>query len=160
VPRRFGNAASYVLVDDRFLPLLVTRWVGESELGVSRQQKDYGEQLLLEARRVGGVILEIQDGRGAGRPDAKTRKVFAEWMLERKQNFPEAVLPSHVVVDNPVHRGVATALAWLTGAASDMLFYPTLEAALRGALAHLERLGRVLPTGLDPATYEYPDAPA
>jgi hypothetical protein len=157
MPRSFASTGGSLVVDDRYFPLILSRWSGEITMEVIQQHIAFLTGMLDRARAEGLLVAEVSDGREAERPPATMRKLLAERVEDLFGRYPEMLRPTHVVIDNPVLRGVLTAMSWLTRQPLEIRAYRTLPEAIRAGLAQLHESARGTPPAIDPDAYAFPD---
>lgn len=87
-------------------------------------------------------------------PPATVRKAAAEYVAHDAST--PGLLYVHMVVSNPLVRGVITAIVWIAGSENTRVeYHSTLEAAIRASNKNLEAAGYP-PAKIDPATYTLP----
>jgi hypothetical protein len=126
-------------LDDQFYPILLSRFdepVTEGELD------SYFQKLVVLAdegirRKNRYVVIVLNDPTtfsAAGRK--KVAAAQARYMTPKRD---DVTLAAFIPVDNPIVRGAVTALRWVSPEiAKSIHCVPTLEAALKNAIASLE----------------------
>ncbi len=144
-------------MDDRYLPVLISTWIGPPIPPLVRKSFARTDELLHEARENGTKIVQAVDTLLAGRPDSITRKVISELSDAQTDRYGDLILtPTAVAINNPLLRGAITSINWITRNSLDVDVHRTMEATIRAALGRLDRAGIRRPDGLEPAGYVCP----
>src|SRR5688572_13463230 len=150
--KQFGAGA--VVIDDRYLPIIVTTFFGDVTLEAATWHGETHQALVEAQSRRGVRIVTVTDSSHTKPPAAEVRKYWADLT----KNFPPAVkdatLAAFVVIKSPVIRGVMTALSWLNPELRTVELYDSVEAALQTAAARLKSAGQALPPAVQ--RYELP----
>lgn len=148
----FGAGA--VVIDDRYLPILVTTFFGEISLEAATWHGSTHQALVAAQARRNARIITITDSSHTKAPPAEVRKYWAELTKNFPPAIKEATLAAFVVIENPVIRGVMTALSWLNPELRTVEVYDSVELAIRTARDRLRSAGQSVPPEL--ARYELP----
>jgi hypothetical protein len=148
----FGTGA--VVIDDRYLPILVTTFFGDISLEVATWHGTTHQAMVATQARRAAKAISITDSSHTKAPPAEVRKYWGE----QTKNFPaevkQATLAAIVVIKSPIIRGVMTALSWLNPELRTVEVYDTMELALARAREHLRKDGQVVPPEV--TRYELP----
>lgn len=147
---RFVDGDAEVVVDTRFMPIVISTWMGTATLGLANSFCEWLAGFQAEQAKLGVRLVFVSDAALAGRPGGEVRKRFAA------AETPDFVLDSLVVVTNPAVRGAATAIRWMAGERMKMNFASDLTSALIRALGLLARHGIEIPRALRADRYELP----
>lgn len=147
-----------VIIDDRYVPLLVSTFIGEVELAQGR----WYERIVLEviARSVseGRRVANVHDAGQVTRTTAEMRQFWAEMSSRNGAMLESRTLANLVVVTSSLMRGVLTAVGWINPKVASLKLFPSLEAAVAEALKLLRHAGT--PVTLPPGGYRTPRAPS
>ncbi len=152
-------AQSRIIIDDRYLPLLISTFHGKTEVAAANWHSEVNAKIGLEAARRGLRLVNISDATRSERPDADARKAWAESTERQPAAVRDATLATFVVVTSPLIRGAITAIGWVNPKLASLETFPTLTQAIEEGLRRLERDGQRVPT-IDPHAYEPPDEKA
>lgn len=125
--------AGGVVIDDRYLPAIVTTFFGEVSLEAATWHGEQHRALVEAQARRGARIITITDSSHTKPPPAEVRKYWADYTKGLPPPIKEATLAAFVVITNPIIRGVMTALSWLNPELRTVELYDTVEVALRVA---------------------------
>lgn len=148
----FGTGA--VVIDDRYLPILVTTFYGDTSLEVARWHGTTHESMVATQARRAGRIITITDSSHTKAPPAEVRKYWGDLTRSFPPEVKDATLAAYVVIKSPIIRGVMTALSWLNPELRAVEVYDSTELALRTARERLRNAGQ--PTPPEVAHYELP----
>ncbi len=138
-----------VIVDDRYLPLLVSTYVGEVEI----QQGRWYERVVLEvigrAASEGRRVASVHDTSRVTRTTAEMRQFWAEMSSRNAPTLESRTLANLMVVTSALMRGVLTAVGWMNPKVASLKLFPSLDAAVTEALRLLRDAGTpvTLPAG-------------
>jgi hypothetical protein len=149
-----------ILIDDRYFPLVITKWVGAATIEMVREHFADLDRLLQRATDSGTKVLQVSDLLGTEAPPALTRKLISELSDKQVERFSSIMLrPSYVAMDNMLLRGTLIAINWVSRNAINIEPFPTMAAALNAGLERLTREGLPHPFGFDIDTYRMPEPP-
>lgn len=151
--QRFMDGDAEVVIDARFMPIVISTWMGTPTLGLANTYCEWLSGFYAEYAKLGTRLIMVSDAALANRPGGEVRTRFAA------AETPEFVLDSLVVVTNPAVRGAATAIRWIAGERMKMNFASDLTSALIRALGLLARHNIEIPRGLRADRYELPVVP-
>jgi hypothetical protein len=147
-------ASGAVVIDDRYLPALITTFFGDVTLEAATWHGTRHQALVEAEGRRGRRIVTITDSSHTKPPSAEVRKYWGDLT----KNFPAAVkettLAAFVVIKSPVIRGVMTALSWLNPELRSVELYDSMEAALEAAGDRLRAASQAVPPAVQ--RYELP----
>jgi hypothetical protein len=139
-----STANAQVMVDDRYLPLVISSFRGELDLEDARWQHYAVEPIVAKALRDDTGIVLITDAAGMKAPSAVVRKFWAESMDAHPERMTE-MTGVFVVLDSSILRGALTALVWLSRQTKRIRYFPSLPAAIDEGVALLHRQGFASP---------------
>jgi hypothetical protein len=147
-----------ILIDDRFFPLVITKWVGLAPMELVREHFADLDRLLQRAMDTRTRMVQVSDSLTAEAPPALTRKAISEMSDKQVERFSSVLLrPSYVAMDNILLRGTLIAINWVSRNAINIEPYATMPAALKAGLERMDREGLTRPVGLDVDRYTVPD---
>lgn len=149
-----------VVIDDRSWPIVWATWFGEpTEALVDKYFDCHGSKILERARRERQRIVLLTDTFATERPAPKVRKRIVDRTAEQPADGKSLAMKSYIVVENPLMRGVITALSWIdpTMAESESVASPAI--AIERALEALDAAGIPRPAGVTAAAYRRPVRP-
>jgi hypothetical protein len=153
--RDANDPSVLISFDNRYFPLVIAKpHKGWAEDAVRYYFETWRATLAAQAHKQGVGIVIILDIRSSTVPPATVRKTAGELTATDKNT--KGLFRTLVVVDNPMLRGVITAIMWLAGDAP-VSFVGTLPEGLKGAFREFEAKGVEHPQ-IDPATYTFPIA--
>ena len=139
--------------DHRYFPILFAKpHKGWAEDAVRYYFEEWRPPLAEYAAARGMQIVIIFDMQSSEVPPATVRKKAGEFTAS--DSVTAGLLKSIVVVDNPMLRGVMTAIMWLAGEVP-ISFVRKLPEAIRSAIKELESRDIQAPD-LDPDSYKFP----
>ncbi|MEZ4340370.1 MAG: hypothetical protein R3B82_27435 [Sandaracinaceae bacterium] len=150
--KRFGSAT--VTFDDRFVPIIVVVWEGQTTLEAAKWGMEQQQRVMSELTRRRERFILVSDASGAHRPSPEVRRFFATASEEQPVELRRHALSSYVVLSSGLMRGVMTAVGWLSEAARSVRSVATLREALERSLEDLDAAGVTRPEGLDPTSYD------
>lgn len=152
-----GTDSDMIAMDDTYFPVIVATWVGAPTEKSVRAYFQWLHEMLARAKRDSTLFINITDASLAKTPAPDVRRLIAELTttLENAGADKNAV-SAYVVVDNPLIRGVLTALGWLHGS-MNVTHVATCKEALDLGLRQLGRARKPAPHGLDPAKWRRPE---
>jgi hypothetical protein len=150
---RFVDGDAEVVIDTRFMPIVISTWMGTPTIGLANNFCEWLAGFHAEQAKLGTRLVFVSDAALAGRPGGEVRQRFASAQTS------DFVLDSFVVVTNPAVRGAATAIRWIAGERMKMNFAADLTSALIRALGLLARHGIEIPRALRADGYELPVVP-
>ncbi len=156
VPSRHNSGNATVIVDDRYLPVLISVWSGQANMETARWFKAENQTQMEAIVARGQPYVMISDASNAERPQPAVRKYFAELSDDAVEGSEALSLGNYVVITNAVIRGALTAIGWISERAARMTSVASMQEAIERALADLDAAGVPRPPGLDPATYRPP----
>ena len=145
---------SSLTLDDRFFPILITRWSGKPTLALAETYFRWHDLMLDRAAFEETKVVHVTDANGAKQPEASVRKFLADSAAARS-NVADLALRSYVTLESKLVRGVLTVIGWVMGEAkSKPVMTASLEEALTQALGDLDASKIARPRGLDPQAYQ------
>ncbi len=151
--QRMVDGDAEVIVDTRYMPIVITTWFGTPTLGLAHAFCTWLTGFYAEHAKLGTPLVFVNDAALASRPGGEVRQRFATVQT------PEFLLESFVVVTNPAVRGAATAIRWIAGERMKMNFAADLSSGLIRALGLLARHNLEIPRALRADRYELPVMP-
>lgn len=157
--KHYQDRESEVVQDRRFYPLILSDTTGIfTEGGVNFYFIQRNEVAEYAASRGEKIITILNVPNTLKPPPATVRKLAGEYAA--KDASTPGLMETNIVVNNPLLRGVITAIVWIAGGENTTVKYsPSLEQAIRMSLRTFEGQGITVPT-IDPATYKFPSKPA
>jgi len=126
-------------VDCRWFPLVIHRWLGkanDAELeAFCLALDDAARRALREKTSYASVVITVL----RADVDAAQRRRIARWVRNMPPELRESSAGTYLVLTNPMHRGMMSALRWLIPEMKDVFVMDSTEAALTGALAALAK---------------------
>jgi len=153
--QRHEHSRGAIVVDDRWFPILIGTWFGESvSSSLDVFYRFYDEQLDRAAAEGIDMVL-VTDALDVLRPSSEIRERFARETALREPRIQRHVLGSIVATRGGVVQAV---VAWLVHRRRGLWIASVrdMPAALERALAKLDQAGVPRPLGLDPRGYERP----
>jgi hypothetical protein len=149
-----------ILIDDRYFPLVITKWVGAATIEIVREHFADLDRLLQRAADTGTKMVQVTNLLATEAPPALTRKAISELSDKQVERFGSVMLrPSYVAMDNMLLRGTLIAINWVSRNAINIEPFSTMAAALNAGLERLTREGLPHPFGFDIDTYRMPEPP-
>jgi hypothetical protein len=139
------NSKGAVVIDDRYAPLIVASFMGETDLELGRWFVEANRKLLLQHAASGRRMLSICDATLATKPTPEMRRFWADFSNASTQTMKDATLATFIVVNSPLLRGAITAIGWLSPALRDLESFSTIDEAVRDGAARLARAGTPIP---------------
>lgn len=147
--RRKG--ASVTVLDDTYLPVVITTFKGEVDLEMAHWHEAATARVIQPRIRAGLPVVYITDARAMQVPSATVRKYWADLVEERAAEMT-AMLATIVILDSPIMRGALTAVQWMVKSSNRIHYVASLHKALVHANACLSQHNH--PTvDLDAETY-------
>jgi hypothetical protein len=154
-----STGPSRIVIDDRFFPLVVTKWTGLASIEAVREHFVDLDRLLQRALDEKTKLVQVTDLLTTEAPPALTRKAISELSDKQVERFSSVLLrPSYVAMDNILLRGTLIAINWVSRNAINIEPYATLTLALKAGLERLDREGLPRPAGLDIDRYTMPNS--
>lgn len=129
-----------VHIDDRHFPLIVMYWVGTPDAELCTDVFAWRDKMLERAAAKGEFAIVIHHTNKMVNPSATARRRTAEVAPAGPQ-----LLGNYVVANNPLLRGVMTALKWMAGDSIKITTYAKIDDALTTALKALDSAGTIPP---------------
>lgn len=133
-------------LDDSLYPVLVTRWAGETTLEELERFIAWYDGQLKKAIERKDLIFSISDAGSLLKSAPPVRKRVAEWMNLKTEAEVAVVLYSIMIIQNPIIRGVLTAVTWMSNRKETKIMR-SVEDALALAETALPERGIPLPQG-------------
>lgn len=153
-----STGSSRIVIDDRFFPLVITRWTGLASNEAVREYFVALDALLQRALDEKTKLVQVSDLLTTEAPPALTRKLISELSDKQVERFSSVMLrPSYAAMDNVILRGALIAVNWVSRNAINIEPYATLPAALKAGLERMDREGLPRPAGLDIDRYTMPE---
>lgn len=153
-----GDAA--IVLDERETPIVFATWFGEPTEDLVRRFYQWQSKMLDRiAATPSGKFVFITDSSSAGRPTPKARKLITDLLSELEPKIQRYTLRAYIVIDNPLIRGVFTALAWLNPRMAETVVSSSCAIAIEQAFQDLDLAGVPRPRGLTATTYRRPANP-
>ena len=154
-----STGPSRIVIDDRFFPLVITRWTGLATIEAVREHFTELDGLLQRALDEKTKMVQVTDLLSTEAPPALTRKAISELSDKQVERFSSVLLrPSYVAMDNILLRGTLIAINWVSRNAINIEPYATMTLALKAGLERMDREGLPRPPGLDIDRYSIPDS--
>lgn len=144
-----------VIADSRYYPLVICDTMGVfTQPAVEFYFVKWRDQLAKYAAEHNEAIAAILNVGTVRPPPATVRKAAGEYAA--KDSTTPGLLVTNIVVNNPLLRGVMTAIVWVAGSENTTVQYSTtMEQAIRTSMRALEAAGYQVPN-LDPSAYKIP----
>jgi hypothetical protein len=151
------HANGAFIADYRYVPIITIKWTGTLENALLDHLWELRDEHAFEGNGPWHHVY-IQDMTDAAPLTATVRKYMADKQAQdpliSSEQLKMLVLP---VVPNPLLRGVATAVVWMTGKEKlQMEFVMSIEKGIEAAKIALDRWGLPFPKGLDAKSYATP----
>jgi hypothetical protein len=143
-----------VVIDDRYLPTIVTTFYGEVTLEAATWHGTTHQAVVEAQSRRKVRIVTITGSSHTRAPSAEVRRYWAQLTKNFPPHIKDATLAAFVVIKNPVLRGIMTALVWLNPELRTVEVYESVEVALRTARQRLEAANQAAPPDVE--TYAIP----
>lgn len=137
-----------IVADDRYFPVLWLTWWGESNEALVHGYFEWHAEQLRRAQVENTKLVVVTDGRNAKRPPPTVRRLIGELTTELGPAAEQLSVATLLVLDNPVVRGAATAITWLTNRDFKFQAVPDLRVAMRLAQDKLRKAG-IAPPAID-----------
>ena len=148
------DADSSLILDARYFPILITRWIGKPTRPLAEHYFRWHDAMLERADFEETKVVHVTDATRAKQPDPPVRKYVGEASNERIRHNQTAI-NAYIALESAMVRGVLTVIGWVMGDnRSKMTTTPSLAAALELALIDLDRNKIARPRGLDASRYE------
>jgi len=144
-----------VVIDDRYAPIIITTFLGETNLELGHWFAETHKKILLSHAALGRRVVTINDATWAQKPSPEMRRFWAEMADRSSESMKAATLATFLVVNSPLLRGAITAIGWLTPALRDLESYASVDDAIREGMARLLRAD--LPTPKLTGSYQLPE---
>jgi hypothetical protein len=149
------NARGAVVIDDRYAPLIVATFMGETDLELGRWFVAANKKILLQHAAAGRRLVSICDATLATKPTPEMRRFWADFSNSTTQTMKDATLATFLVVNSPLLRGAITAIGWLSPALRDLESFSTIDDAVREGASRLARASTPIPPLTGP--YQMPE---
>src|SRR6478735_439613 len=149
------NAKGAVVIDDRYSPLVIATFMGETDLELGRWFADLNKKIVLQHAASGRRMVSICDATLATKPTPDMRRFWAEFSNSTTQTIKDATLATFLVMTSPLLRGAITAIGWLSPALRELESFSTLDEAVREAKVRLAHAGT--PIAQLVGSYELPE---
>lgn len=153
------DGESSVTIDDALWPILIATWFGRPTEGLVDQYFQNHDVFLQRARDEGTRIVLITDTFATERPSPMARKRIIDRTEAQAKDVRYLTVESYIVIENPVIRGVVTALAWVYPKMAESKNVGSLAIALEGSIEALRTAGIAAPKHLVPSAYRRPARP-
>lgn len=158
-PTVLVDGESSVVLDDAHWPFMIATWFGRPTETLVEKYFAAHDRHIQRARNAREKIIVITDTFATERPNPVARKRIVE-LTEAQGELARAVtLRSYIVIENPVIRGVVTALAWVYPRMAESENVGSLAQALEKGLEELRKVGVPAPAGLSPSRQLRPTRP-
>ena len=137
---RVTNPRTVVSVTDRHLPILLSTFRGELELGAVRQHDEQVTDIINKSITQSKPLVYVVDARGLATPSAMVRRYWANQINESRAVF-DALLGTFIILDSAILRGALTAIVWMTDGARRISYVPSFDVAVQRSNALLEAQG-------------------
>jgi len=145
-----------VVIDDRYSPIIITTFLGETNLELGHWFAEAHKKIILSHAALGRRVVTINDATWAQKPSPEMRRFWAGMAEQSSESMKGATLATFLVVNSPILRGAITAIGWLTPALRDLESYSSVDDAIREGVARLQRAD--LPTPQLGGVYQLPEA--
>jgi hypothetical protein len=155
MPEVRQSARGAIVIDDRYAPLIITTFLGETDLVLGKWFEEAHKKIILNHGVQGRRVLSIADATLAVKPTPDMRRFWAELSDRTTPTMKEATLATFLVVSNPLIRGAITAISWMSPSLRDLESFATIDLAIREAFQRLARAGTPIVSLAEP--YQLPD---
>jgi len=155
MPEVRQNARGAIVIDDRYAPILITTFFGETNLELGKWFEEMNKKITLSQAAHGRRLISISDATAASKPSPEMRRFWADLSNNSSESMKNATLGTFIVIDNAVLRGAITAIGWLSPALRDLESFSTVDDAIREAMARLIKARLPLPQLAQP--YQLPE---
>lgn len=145
MPEVRQTARGAIVIDDRYAPIVISTFLGETDLELGHWYADTHKKVLLAHAAHGRRIVSISDASAAVKPTPEMRKFWADLSNNATEGMRGANLATFLVVNSPILRGAITAIGWLSPSLRDLESFSTIDEALREAMVRLMKAGLPLP---------------
>lgn len=146
-------------MDDRLWPIVIATWFGRPSENLVEQYFGMHERCLRRAREERTKVVIVTDTFATERPSPVARKRIVELTQTFAADGKAYVLEAYIIIENPVIRGVVTALAWVYPQMSETHHVASLGVALERARLSLLEAGVAPPADLVSSAYGRPARP-
>lgn len=150
------NARGAVVLDDRYAPLVITTFLGETDLELGQWFTEANKKIFVSQAALGRRVVSISDATYARKPSPEMRRFWAETSNNAGDSMKQASLATFIVVNSALLRGAITAIGWLSPALRDLESFANIDDAVREGLARLIKAGLPVPKLNGP--YELPES--
>jgi hypothetical protein len=138
---RNEGAKGAIIVDARYLPLIVSSFVGEVELAQGLWYEEVVQRLIWAEAQRGRRSLNVHDAVRATRTSPEMRKFWADMSARNTATMEARMAGNFIVVASPLLRGVITAVGWLNPKVAKLKVFGNLDTAVSAAVLVLDGLG-------------------
>lgn len=142
-----------IAIDTRYLPLIVSCFVGDVTLPLGMWFEETTRNLVLGLD--GSRVINVHDATNTTRTSPEMRKFWADLSTRNSETLGAQTLHNFIVVTNPISRGVVTAISWLNPRVSQIQVFPNLKRAIVEAVHRLDAVGT--PVALPSHGFAYAD---
>lgn len=143
-----------VIVDNRYVPLIVSTFIGEVELDQGLWYERVTLELIAREAQAGRRVVSIHDASRVTKTSADMRRFWAEMSARNSATLESRTLANVVVVTNALMRGVLTAVGWMNPRVASLKLFPSLDAAVAASQKLLQAAGT--PVTIPPGGYQLP----
>ena len=140
VPINEGEKGT-VILDNRYVPLIVSTFVGEVELSQGLWYERMILELIGREGAAGRRVVNIHDASRVTKTSAEMRRFWADLSARHAATLESRTLANVIVVSNALMRGVLTAVGWMNPRVAALKLFPTLETAIAASQKLLQAAG-------------------
>ena len=145
MPEVRQTARGAIVIDDRHAPLVITTFMGETDLSLGKWFEEMHTKIILNHGAKGRRVLSIADATLAVKPTPDMRRFWAELSDRATPTMKEATLATFLVVNSALLRGAITAISWMSPSLRDLESFATIDEAIREGSVRLARAMTPIP---------------
>lgn len=142
------DGVAAIVIDERSWPLWTSTWFGAATESLVDRYFDHASQLLDRARADRERMALITDTYATRAPSAKVRNRIGTLSRAQSERLGDLVVASFTVIENPLIRGVLTALSWIDPTMARTTNVASYEHAVNGCVGALKAAGIAPPAVL------------
>lgn len=131
-------------IDSRYPPIVYVTWAGVPDVALIERYFAVTVEQATELVKLGKRCVMISDTRAMGRTSPLGRRRISELSRTHQELLEQAGYASCLIVENPLVRGVITALSWVDPT-MDSKVVGTVDEAMAWATQTLKEAGAAVP---------------